>query len=250
MAETQESILTPQSEFEQFQEIQNFQNLSPVAFTNGMAQMARLSQRLQYKFLELDSKLRFLRYLSQSNISIPNDPNQIEHSQKFIDLQQQLEISKKETRSIRKKIGKCVYQNEVRRCLDGKQKLQSEIAILNDKILELENWFKSINVLGEYETWKELPENGIFEKPDKLISKLEEHGKNLDIKKMSLSNKQHELIVANEKISADLEKLRQLKNELTESLEALKYEKIDSLTKEKIERISQLKKVIELWNFK
>ncbi|KGK40146.1 hypothetical protein JL09_g815 [Pichia kudriavzevii] len=129
--------------------------VDPVCFNGHLKNVRLLESRLNYRFLELESKLRFLRLLAAGTDLKQDDLALIEAdseamSQQVESLEAQVEELKKIGKSLRKKIGKCVQQAEIRRCIEGKPILQDEINTMMHEIAEAREFFK---------------ENGLFDEP-------------------------------------------------------------------------------------
>lgn len=104
----------------------------PHKFTSYLESIRHLNTRLNYRFLELDAKLRFLRLLTAGTELAPSefaslDGESEQLSLKIDSLETQIEEMKKFGRNLRKKIEKCFHQAEIRRCIEGKPILEDEI---------------------------------------------------------------------------------------------------------------------------
>lgn len=226
-----------------------------------IAAMERLATRLQYRFLELDSKLRFLRLLSAGTMvdyeALETESNKVEEQmQKLAELESKLEAAKSSSRSLRKKIGRCLYQNEVRKCLDGKKKLLLELKDLEDEIYIYKSWFEENGIIEHVEDdqnaeWiDQIPQNlSIFQDPRQALTRVlnsqDQLANKVNETKQSNAHIDTQISSTNEEI----ELLKAQKINLQTQIEGLENRRLSLDNKEakKIERIGQLKKMLAQW---
>lgn len=265
--ESLQGFETPQKEYDTFlvtNELFNEQNVTPTGFSGHIQQLERLSMRLNYRFLELDSKLRFLRLISNGSgvdfgeLTTQTDlTNQL--NKKVKNLETKLDAIKKDTRSLRKKIGRCVYQNEVRRCVEGKDKLQLELTDLDDEIEIMKLWFIENGIIQvdddkdnkDGEWVDEIPVNlNVFQDPEYGLKKAQEFQLDLTSTKQSLQSTNEANELSTIKLAEEIDQLKSKKLKISSQINNLNTRRLSLDTKEtqKLKQISHLKLTIDKFN--
>lgn len=262
--ETFNGFKTPQNEYETFivtSELFSEQNVSPTAFSNHIQQLERLSMRLNYRFLELDSKLRFLRLISNgSGVDLEELGTQTDLTNqlntKVKDLETKLDDVKKDTRSLRKKIGRSIYQNEVRRCVEGKEKLEMELKDLNDEIDILKLWFIENGIIQDKtennnEWIDDIPTNlNVFQDPEFGLKKVLELQDELKSQKQILEMDNETSQLSFPSILQEIDQLKSKKLKIGNQINNLNTRRLSLDTKEaqKLNQINHLKSMINKFN--
>lgn len=206
---------------------------NPKIFSIHLENVIHLENRLNYRFLELDAKLRFLRLLTAGTelsteelTSIDLDSEQL--NIKIENLQIRVNEMKKIGKILRKKISKCFHQSEIRRCIEGRPILEEEINSLNEKITEYRNFFEKNGL--DYSNNKSL-------KSSEWVKKLiDENLFGLDL----LENNLNKIIVETDELDKTLNDLKTTSNNISNE-EHLIDKEIDDLEKEKFLVENQLK---------
>lgn len=217
-----------------FVNLNNISNIpNPKIFSTHLENVIHLENRLNYRFLELDAKLRFLRLLTAGTelstaelTSIDSDSEQL--NIKIENLQIRVNEMKKIGKILRKKISKCFHQTEIRRCIEGKPFLEEEIKTLNEKINEYREFFEKNGL--DYNNNKTLESN---EWVKKLI---DENLFGLDLLESNLTK----IIVETEELEKTLNDLRTTSNNISDKEDLIDKE-IDDLENEKNFLENQLK---------
>jgi predicted nucleic acid-binding Zn-ribbon protein len=198
----------------------------PKTFLNHLDTISHLEKRLNYRFLELEAKLRFLRLLTagtetnKSEISAV-DAESAQLQEKVDSLELQVAEAKKAGKTLRKKIGKCFHQTEIRRCIEGKSVLESEMKQMQNEIGEYRKYFSENGLddttsgdLDDVDWAKGMVEQELFGGEallQKGVEKLDDEVKELKSKL--------------EKLEASVEILHNEETELDTEIEALELEK-------------------------
>lgn len=234
---------------------------NPQAFAAHLEAVSHLQTRLNYRFLELEAKLRFLRLLTAGTelssaelVSLETDSEQL--SLKIDNLEQQVQEMKKMGRILRKKIGKCFHQSEIRRCIEGRPILEGEINAMIEKILEHKTFFEQNGM--EYSTgqssdpveWaKEFIADNILgvdlleTNLNRITSELDELEKTfLDLKSTSESISKQE-----EDIDFEIEALQKEKCDLEKQLSELSTHESTPREQELIKQHEMLTELVKIW---
>ncbi|TID28381.1 hypothetical protein CANINC_002559 [Pichia inconspicua] len=206
--------------------------VTPSAFLQHLEVLVQLESRLNYRFLELEAKLRFLRLLTAGTETPVIDDNDLENAKEKLDLlNTQIESLKKQGKSIRRKIEKCIHHPDVKRCVEGKPVLEKEIEDIEKEIQEMNTYFNSLG----------LPSDLTFPSLSTMQAQCDE----LETEFSSLQKQLNDLQVEETELDEEIAQLEKTKYELGEKLKSLS----DNVTTdiEVQEKYKQLTKMIALW---
>lgn len=234
---------------------------NPQAFASHLEAVTHLQTRLNYRFLELEAKLRFLRLLtagteltSSELVSLDADSEQL--SIKIDNLEQQVQEMKKIGRILRKKIGKCFHQLEIRRCIEGKPILEEEINAMVEKTLEYKTFFEENgmeygdNKSSEPISWaKQFIEENVFgvdlleTNLNRITSELDELEKTL----LDLESTSQSITKQEEELDEEIGTLEREKMELEKQLSVLSTHKKTPQEQELIKQHRVLTQLVGIW---
>ena len=220
-----------------------------------------MQTRLNYRFLELEAKLRFLRLLtagteltSSELVSLDADSEQL--SVKIDNLEQQVQEMKKIGRILRKKIGKCFHQLEIRRCIEGKPILEEEINAMVEKILEYKTFFEQngMEYGGNESTdpinWaKQIIDENVFgvdlleTNLNRITSELDELEKTL----LDLESTSESISKQEEELDEEIGVLEREKMELEKQLSMLSAHETTPQEQELIKQHRVLSQLVGIW---
>lgn len=232
----------------------------PTAFIKHLECVKHLESRLNYRFLELEAKLRFLRLLTAGTelsnkeyTTIDADSEQL--NKKVENLNSQIDDLKKLNKNIRKKIGKCFHQTEVRRCVEGKPVLQDEINSMLADINECKQFFQSNGLLDDYAPddvlgWAKnlINENLLgLDAIKNTVNKMYLEKESLSKELTSLKGELNSLIKEDESIDMELIKLENEKVELENELKILTNHEVSNNEHNLINSYNLLSQLIDIW---
>lgn len=263
--ETNESNVTTSPHTPQQQKMDEINNFNdPNKFLKHIDNIKHLENRLNYRFLELEAKLRFLRLLtagtdiSSSDLtSVDIDSEQLQN--KLNSLLTQVEELKKIGKTLRKKIGKCFHQAEVRRCIEGKHVLQDEIDMMTEEIRNYQTFFQSNGLNNNFNNdnnndvieWakslesekilggEEFLENNLL----KLSEEIEELGKSLTDIEKTFSNVNEE----EEQLDEEIIELEREKERLENQYKELSSHEMTEADVKLINEQKVLKQLVSIW---
>jgi predicted nucleic acid-binding Zn-ribbon protein len=241
--------------------------LDPVLFSSYLDSVKHLESRLNYRFLELEAKLRFLRLLTAgtelSNTEISAIDTDLESlQQKITGLEDNVEELKKIGKILRKKIGKCFHQTEIRRCIEGKPILEDETKSLLDEIDECRIFFQSNGLLKEHNKnnesnnidligWaKSLVDDNIIGGIDLLKTNINKVKNEDDEMKKTLADLKSTYDNINEEdnqIDDELQQLEIEKEKLKLKLENLSNHQITNDETELLNKFNILNQLLDVW---
>lgn len=235
---------------------------NPQSFGKHLNNVSHLEMRLNYRFLELEAKLRFLKFLTAGTelsstelISLDQDSENL--TLKIENLEVQIKEMKKMGRIIRKKIGKCFHQSEIRRCIEGKPILEGEINSMIDNIAQFKQFFEQngiengIGVTDDVVEWAKqlLGENEVLgldlieSNLEKTVLELDELEKTLN----DLQNTSQSISKEDEELDVELAALENEKTELEEKLLDLENHEITLEESELIKQHKMLNQLVGIW---
>lgn len=206
--------------------------VAPTAFLQHLQLLVQLESRLNYRFLELEAKLRFLRLLTAGTETPTVDDNDLENAREKLELlNTQIEGLKRHGKAVRRKIEKCIHHPDVKRCVEGKPVLEKEIEDIGREIQEMNTHFNSLG----------LPSDLTFPSLSTMQTQCDELEAEYDSLQKQLDNLQVEEVELDEEI-AQLEKTKQ---ELAEKLKSLSNNIPKDTEIQK--KYQQITKMIALW---
>lgn len=236
---------------------------NPDSFISHLEAVTYLESRLNYRFLELESKLRFLRFLTagtklSSNELASIDLELVQSESKVKELESNVNELKKIGKSLRKKIGKCFHQSEIRRCIEGKPILEDEI---NEMLQSLSRHREFLESNG-LETGYAYDEEALIEWAKQIVGEdllavdlLENNLNRIKSEVDELNTVLQGLVETNDTLQVqesdlidDIEQLEKEKLELAEKLESVTSRQLQDEEKRLIKQSDILNQLIQTWN--
>lgn len=239
----------------------------PKSFITHLESIKHLETRLNYRFLELDAKLRFLRLLTagtgMSNEElILLDNENIQLDDKITKLQDKIEELKKIGKLLRKKISKCFHQTEIRRCIEGKAVLQSEIENLEEQIKQGRVFFQNNGLEDDIDNnddkFKEddnewisriVSENLIgFEMLENQLNKIQSEINEMNEVYEGFVETERKILKRDEEVNDEIVKLESEKNQLIEQLSNLQNNPVKDKDKEMLDSYNTMLQLVQFWS--
>lgn len=232
----------------------------PSTFIKHLESVKHLESRLNYRFLELEAKLRFLRLLTAgtelSNTeynTIDTDSAQLQTKVESLNLQ--IDDLKKINKNLRKKISKCFHQTEIRRCIEGKPILQDEIDLMLREISECRKFFELNGLLNDSATddvveWaKNLINEDLLglDILENSVNKIYQEKESLSNELASLKDELDVLVKEDKSIDAELIELESEKLKLEKQLEILSNHEISNTENDLINNYNLLNQLVDVW---